>query len=130
MKNEKASIVVEVLFVVPVLMLLVMLTAYSGRLTQTSINLRGVASVSARRASQASAASMMRIAELSVRQEVSVRRLPCGRTRVSVAINDSRSSVSVSVRCVVRGDGPRSLGVPDQVVSATATAPIDRYRHS
>lgn len=130
MKNEKASIVVEVLFVVPVLMLLVMLTAYSGRLTQTSISLRGVASVSARRASQASAASMMRIAELSVQQEVSARRLPCGRRRVSVTINDSRSSVSVSVRCVVRGDGPGSLGVPDRVISATATAPIDRYRHS
>jgi hypothetical protein len=128
MTREKASVVVETLFVVPALMLVLLLISYTGRITQTSINLRGVAAVSARRASQASVASMSRVAELTAREEISARRIPCRRTALDVIVQHPVSSVRVMIRCEVSGNGLAALGVRPHMVSAASTAIVDRYR--
>lgn len=129
MKTERGAIVVEVLFVVPALMLVVLLIVRAGHITSTSIDLHGVASVSARRASQASVGSMWRVAESTVRREVSSRRLPCARATLSISVNRATEDVQVIVRCQLKSDGLGLLGVSSHVVSATAASPIDRYRH-
>lgn len=129
MKKEAGSIVVEVLFVVPALMLVVMLVVHAGRITQTSFNLRSVAAVSARRASQASVSSMAKVAELAARREITLQQLPCRRTTVDVAVTKILPEVRVLVRCELRIDGLVALGIRSRTVVAAATSPIDRYRH-
>lgn len=129
MKSEKGSIVVEVLFVVPALMLVVMLVAHAGRITETSIILRDVASVSARRASQASSDSMSRVAEGEAKRQLFARRIPCRKAAVVVKLTKPVDAVHVGLRCVLRTDGLGLLGVRPRVITATAVAPVDRYRH-
>lgn len=128
MKNENGSIVLEALFVVPALMLVITLMSFCGRITATSIKLHDVASVSARRASQASVASMERIADSSVRREIYLRKMSCSNTKVEVSVMTKTPDVQVSVSCQLRNDGLGLLGLRPRVISASASSVIDRYR--
>lgn len=130
MRNERGSMVVEMLYVAPVLLLVVLLISYSGDITETSIKVRAVASVAARRASQASVASMVRVAESSARRDSIDRQLRCHSQSVATSMlaSDSTAHVRVTVRCWIRTDTFSLLGVRSRLISATATSPVDRYR--
>ena len=129
MKTERGAVVVEALFVVPALMLVVLLVVRTGHVTTTSINLHGVAAVSARRASQASVASMSRVAELSARREVASRILPCAARTMKIAVRRTENDVQVTVSCQLITSSLAVPGASPRVISATASSPIDRYRH-
>lgn len=130
MKSDRASVVVETLFVVPVVMMVLLLTVYAGQMTETSIQLRAVAATASRRASQASRDSMSKVAERAVRESLGERGVPCATWRAQVAVvgavNDAQ--VSVAIECRLKTTVLGTLPLPTQVISVDSTSPVDRYR--
>lgn len=130
MKSDRASVVVETLFVVPVVMMVLLLTVYAGQMTETSIQLRAVAATASRRASQASRDSMSKVAERAVREGLGERGVPCAAWRAHVAVVGAFDAVQVSVtiQCRLKTTILGTLPLPTQVISVDSNSPVDRYR--
>ena len=130
MKSDRASVVMETLFVVPVVMMVLLLTVYAGQMTETSIQLRAVAATASRRASQASRDSMSKVAERAVREGLGERGVSCAVWRAQVAVVGAfdAAQVSVTIQCRLKTTVLGTLPLPTQVISVDSNSPVDRYR--
>lgn len=128
--RNTGSVTTEVVLLTPVLVLLVLFVVVAGRAGQTVEQVRHAADQGARAASLVRTAAMPAAAEAAVLADLTASGVPCGDPTVVTAVTGTGAvrSVTVTVRCRVplRGLGP--LDGAGQVVSASSTEVIDRYR--
>jgi Flp pilus assembly protein TadG len=128
--GSRGSVTTEVVLVTPVLVLLVLFVVAAGRAGQTVEQVRHAADQGARAASMVRTAAMPAVAEAAVLADLTASGVPCAGPSVTTSVTGTwpARSVTVTVRCRVplRGLGP--LDGPGQLVSASSTEVIDRYR--
>ena len=127
--NDKGSIVVESVLLVPVMMMLVLLVVYLGRWTTSSHRIHHAADVAARVASQMSLSKMTIAAQKAASQELGHNSSNCGYPLVVVTPFKSENLrfVRVDVSCTVKTVDLGLLKLPTRRITATSTEVVDYY---
>lgn len=134
--GDEGSLALELAILTPVLLLLLGLVVYAGRMTGAHGGVEGASHDAARAASiSRSSAAAQSQAQSTAAASLSAQGLHCNTLDVVVddhefarSIGDP-ASVAVRVTCVVRLSDLGLPGVPgSRTVSATYTSPIDPYR--
>lgn len=128
--RNRGSVTTEVVLLTPVLVLFVLFVVAAGRAGQTVEQVRHAADQGARAASLVRPARMAAAAEAAVLIDLRAGGVPCNQPSVATSVQGSGPvrSVTVTVRCRVPLQGLGPLDGPGQVVSASSTEVIDRYR--
>lgn len=131
-RGERGSLAVEVVLMVPVLMMIVMLVVFVGRVQGASIAVRHAADVGARSGSLTHTANAKQRAHFSTREELSLAQHLCGSTRVNATTQTINGEVVVvaTAQCVVRMNGLAFLGLSGPTVRGHSTEVIDHFRSS
>jgi Flp pilus assembly protein TadG len=128
-EKSRGSMTVEVLLLTPVLVMLVMLIIYAGRMTEASIRVHRAADVGARVASISNDSSMFWKGELAAHTDMRLSKSPCH--NIDVAVRKSRIdrlvTVTTTVSCTVPIAGLGLLPPRAQRVHASSTEVIDFY---
>ena len=128
-EKSRGSMTVEVLLLTPVLVLLVMLIVYAGRMTEASIRVHRAADVGARVASISKESVMVWKGEIAARTDMRLSKSPC--QNIDVAVRKSRIdrlvTVTTTVSCTVPITGLSLLSSRLQRVRASSTEVIDFY---
>ena len=133
--RDRGSATVEAVIGVPVFLLLLGLLIVGGRVVIAHQVVQSAASDAARAASIArTAGDAQTSAEEAARATLANQGLSC--TSLTVALDTSGfatpvgapASVTATVSCTVRLSDLAVPGLPDPVVSATVTSPLDMYR--
>jgi hypothetical protein len=138
---EAGSAVIEILFVTPVLIVLMLFVVFCGRLQGVNQDVRSASGSAARSASLAfNRAGAQRAARATADKTLADRKVSCSSLDVDLDIasgGDNQGAgglsngdqVTVTVSCVVAFADLSGLGVGgSQTITATATEVIDRYR--
>ena len=127
---ERGSAAVELVILVPVLLLLVLVVVFAGRLAQANTTVRHAADQAARAASQASTRTMAARARDVAFAELDAGGLVCVRPAVDVArgASGASDSVVVTVTCELNRDALTPLAPGAQTISATSAEVIDVHR--
>ena len=130
MRDERGSLAVETVVLVPVLFLLVLFIVSVGRVQSASIAVRHVADVAARMGSQQRSSAAVTRAQNVASSELSKAQNMCSSQGFGASLRKSSEHVSVIVRvhCTVRMTGLFALGLPAPTVRATSQEVIDYYR--
>jgi len=128
-EKSRGSMAVEVLLLTPVLVTLVMLIVYAGRMTEASIRVHRAADVGARVASISNDALMLWKGEIAARTDLRLSKSPC--QNIDVAVRKSRIdrlvTVTTTVSCTVPVAGLGLLSPRTQRVQASSTEVVDFY---
>ena len=128
--SDLGSAAVELVILVPVLLLLVLVVVFAGRLAQANTSVRHAADEAARAASQTSARNMASRAREVALVELQTAGLACVHPSVHVGqIGPAgSSSVVVTVRCELNRQALAPLAPGVHSISATSTEVIDVHR--
>jgi Flp pilus assembly protein TadG len=133
--DERGSAAIEVVLLVPALMLLLLFAVAGGRVAIAHGSVEQAAADAARAASIArTAGSAQSTAGEAARATLANQGLNC--TSVTVTLDTSGfatsvgspASVAATVSCTVRLSDLAVPGLPDRVITATVTSPLDTYR--
>ncbi len=130
MKTERASLVAEIVLLVPCLFAIVLLVVYAGAVARTSFQVQHAATSAARAASMVSLKESQNEALRVAIQLLKEHDAGCVRARVDakrIRLQES-SAVQVTVSCVVSVRDVSLLQVGGVTVTKSATSVIDRYR--
>lgn len=126
-RNERGSVAVESLLLIPVLMVLVLLAVYVGRWTTSSQRITRAADVAARAASQSSIEKMLHNGRSAAAQEL--RRLHSGCSHHNVELRKFSSRgvlfVQVDIECVLQTVDLSLLRLPPRRIHARSVEVID-----
>ena len=134
-RNERGSAAIELVLLIPALMVLVLFAVAGGRVAIAHGSVEQAAADSARAASIArTAGEAQASAAEAARATLANQGLSC--TSLTVTLDTSGfatpvgtpASVAATVSCTVRLSDLTVPGLPDPVVSATVTSPLDVYR--
>lgn len=128
-RENRGSITIEALLLVPTVFLFSSLIVYVGRMTDAAISVRRAADVAARVASQSNAQAAKYRAIQTATQELSSLRSGCDDSSVEVKRVDHgiESSFVVLVHCSINTRGLGLLSLVPNSVSAESTEVIDVY---
>lgn len=134
--SEHGSVSLELVVLAPVLLLIVSVLIYGGRVAIAGQSVQQAADEGAREASLARTSQEARSkAEAAARNTLKQQDLECQRLVVSVNADGfnlpqgNPASVTVSVECAVKTFDLAIPGLPDtKSVTASATSPLDTYR--
>lgn len=130
--SETGSASVELVLVTPLLMLLLLLTVYAGRVTHHRLLIEHAASQAARAATLApDATAAARAAAETAHATLVAADVACGELAVDTDLSGYRPGghVTVSLRCRLDHGDLAGLGLPGhQTISATAVSPVDAWR--
>lgn len=128
-QNDRGSVVVEALLLVPVLMMLVLLSVYVGRWTTSSQRISRAADVAARAASQSSMGKMTQNGRLAAVQELKRIQSGCSHQNVDIKRYSARGVlfVQVDVECVLQTVDLSLLRLPARRIHARSLEVIDVY---
>jgi Flp pilus assembly protein TadG len=130
--RESGSVTLELAILTPLLLLMLLFVVALGRVTGSRIDINGAASEAARAASIArNPTAAQDAAHQTASAALADQHVTCADLNVSVdtANFHAGGSVGVTVSCTVKLGDLTGLRVPSsKVLTATATAPIDRYR--
>ncbi len=133
LRNEQGSAPVELLIMTPVIVMMVGLALFTGRVGTIKQDVISASRDSARAASARQFAGPASAdGEAAAHQTLAARNVPCQTLTVSVDTSNLApgGSVTSTVTCVVDlSDVTSLLGLPGTVtIDATSTAIVDRYR--
>jgi Flp pilus assembly protein TadG len=129
--TQRGSATTEVAILTPLLVLLLLLVVFSGRLGQADQDVTHAAAEAARAVSLLRGGNYHAVALDTVRRNLSAAGVACRALDVSVDAGGLRAGtmVAVTARCAVDLTGVAALGLPKQrVVTARASEVIDTYR--
>jgi Flp pilus assembly protein TadG len=128
--QQRGSLAVEVVLVVPVLMLMVMFIVFVGRVQSASMAVRHAADVGARSGSVAHTADAQRKAYVRASDELSRTNHVCASTRVKTEIRSvhGEAMVVATTHCVVRASELSFLGISGPTVRGISMEVIDHFR--
>lgn len=128
--QNRGSLAVEVVLLVPVLMLLVMFIVFVGTVQSASLAVRHAADVGARTGSVAHSNDATRRAHNRTSDELSRSSRFCVSRDVHTELRKINGQVVVTAvaQCVVRMQGLSMLGVSGPVVRASSSEVIDHFR--
>lgn len=130
MKHQnRGSLTVEALILVPALMMLSLVTVFGARLTEATARTQRAADGAARIASQSSNSSMIQRGVRAGQEDLQRDRLHCLSTSVQILrgqIQDIQTVRAVA-RCELDWSGLSLLGLSRRVVTAQSTEVIDVY---
>lgn len=130
MKTHSGSVTVEMVLLTPVLMVLILFGVYSGRASESSIQVRHAADQAARGASKVSRARI-ELTAFQVAERVLVgESTSCidFSVRTSLVVQGGSNAVRVEVSCTINSQGLSLLGVTQRRVTASSTEVLDRWR--
>jgi Flp pilus assembly protein TadG len=132
MNRMRGSTSSELVILLPVLMLVILLVVYLGRITQTSTSLQHIADVAARDASQASIGNSVQIARMSAQRELKMSDVRCESVVVETKQTRSNgfSTVNVQLSCRASLEEMSILSFIPLTIIVTSSSVIDRYRSS
>ena len=122
--EDRGSGALELVVVVPAIVICVLFVVWCGRLGASKNSVELAASTGARAASLVSRERMRAIGELAARGSIEQNGATCSALRI--AVEPLEHHVRVAVTCTTNEQGVVVFG--SRAVSATAIAPIDRYR--
>jgi Flp pilus assembly protein TadG len=128
--QQRGSLAVEIVLVVPVLMMMVMFIVFVGRVQFASMTVRHAADVGARSGSIAHNKDAPRRAYVRAAEELSRTRHVCESSRVRTELQSINGEVMVVAitECVVRVDGLSFLGISGPTVRGTSMEVVDFFR--
>jgi Flp pilus assembly protein TadG len=129
--NQRGSAATEVAILTPVLVLLLLLVVFGGRLGQADQDVSQATAEAARAVSLLRGGNYRAVALGTVRRNLAAAGLACRTLHVAVDAGGLRAGamVTVTARCAVDLTGVAALGLPKQrVVTARASEVIDTYR--
>ena len=130
MKTHSGSATVEMVLLTPVLMVLILFGIYSGRASESLIQVRHAADQAARGASKVGRSRIestaFQVAELALNSESA----SCIDFSVRTALikQGDNNAVRVEVSCTINTQGLMLLGVTQRRVTASSTEVLDRWR--
>jgi Flp pilus assembly protein TadG len=130
MKTDSGSVTVEMALLTPVLMVLILFGVYSGRASESLIQVQSAADQAARGASKVSRSKVettaLKIAERALDSEST----SCVDFTVSTAFIEqgNNDAVRVEISCTINVDGLTLLGLSQRRVTASSTEVLDRWR--
>ncbi|HBQ51631.1 MAG: pilus assembly protein [Actinobacteria bacterium] len=130
MKTDPGSVTVEMVLLTPVLMILILFGVYSGRASESLIQVRHAADQAARGASKVNRsrieATAFQVAERALTSESA----SCANFSVSTSLiqQGDNKAVHVEVSCTINTQGLLLLGVAQRRVTASSTEVLDRWR--
>jgi Flp pilus assembly protein TadG len=130
MKTHSGSVTVELVLLTPVLMVLILFGVFSGRASESLIQVRHAADQAARGASKVSRSHIESTA-LQITERVLVgesKSCVDFSVRTSLVVQGDSNAVRVDVSCTINGQGLSLLGVTHRQVTASSTEVIDRWR--
>ena len=130
MKTHSGSVTVEMVLLTPVLMVLILFGVYSGRASESLIQVRHAADQAARGASKVSR-SRIEATALEVAQRALVNSGTSCRDfsiDTSLVSQGNNNAVRVAIECTINTQGMSLLGLSTRRVSASSTEVIDRWR--
>ena len=134
-RDERGSAAIELVLLVPALMLLLMFAVAGGRVAIAHGSVQQAAADAARAASIArTAGSAQTSAGAAARATLANQGLTCASVTVTLDTSGfatrvgTPASVAATVNCTVELSELALPGLPDRVVSATVTSPLDVFR--
>ncbi len=130
MKTHSGSVTVEMVLLTPVLMVLILFGVYSGRASESLIQVRHAADQAARGASKVSR-SRIETTALEVAQRALVNSGTSCRDfsiNTSLVSQGNNNAVRVAIECTINAEGLSLLGPSARRVGASSTEVIDRWR--
>lgn len=128
-RSDTGSVSTELVLLAPALVLMVLLIVLAGRAGQTVEQVRHAADQGARAASLVSRPAMAAAARRAALDDLAASGVLCtGASVVTTTGGASAPAVTVTVTCRVPVDGLAPLAASGQVVTASSTEAIDRYR--
>ena len=130
MKTHSGSVTVEMVLLTPVLMVLILFGVYSGRASESSIQVRHAADQAARGASKVSSARIESTASQVAERVLVGESTSCidFSVRTSLVVQGGNNAVRVEVSCTINSQGLSLLGVTQRRVTASSTEVLDRWR--
>ena len=130
MKTHSGSVTVEMVLLTPVLMVLILFGVYSGRASESSIQVRHAADQAARGASKVSRARIESTAFQVAERVLAGESTSCidFSVRTSLVVQGGNNAVRVEVSCTINSQGLSFLGVTQRRVTASSTEVLDRWR--
>ena len=133
--DERGSAAIELVLLVPALMLLLMFAVAGGRVAIAHGSVQQAAADAARAASIArTTGAAQTTAVAAARATLANQGLTCASTTVTLDTSGfsrpvgTPASVAATVSCTVELSELSLPGLPDRVVSATVTSPLDVFR--
>ena len=133
--DERGSAAIELVLLVPALMLLLMFAVAGGRVAMAHGSVQQAAADAARAASIArTAGAAQTTAVAAARATLANQGLTCASMTVTLDTSGfsrpvgTPASVAATVNCTVELSELALPGLPDRVVSATVTSPLDVFR--
>ena len=130
MKTHSGSVTVEMVLLTPVLMVLILFGVYSGRASESLIQVRHAADQAARGASKVNRSRIETTAFQVVQRALTSESASCIDFAVSTALirQGDNNAVRVEVSCTINTQGLLLLGVTQRRVTASSIEVIDRWR--
>ena len=130
MRTQHGSATVELVLLTPVLMALILFGVYSGRASESLIQVRHAADQAARGASKVSRARISSTAVAVAERTLANSGTSCVDISIeaSVVRQGDNNAVRVAINCTINTRGLSLLGIKTRQVSATSTEVIDRWR--
>ena len=130
MKTHTGSATVEMVLLTPVLMILILFGVYSGRASESLIQVRHAADQAARGASKVSRARIESTAFQVAERALSSESTSCINFSVSTVLIEQgdNNAVRVEVSCTINTQGLMLLGITQRRVTASSTEVLDRWR--
>jgi len=122
--RDHGNAAAELVLLTPALVICAVFVFWCGRLGQARTQVDLAAESGARAASMVRRTRMTGVGRSTALSSLERNGVVCG--SVSAAVDVLEDRVRVTVRCATDADGLKPFG--SKVVSATAVAPIDRYR--
>lgn len=130
MTTERGSTSGEIVILIPLLMSVILLIVYVGRVSSTKTTLQHIADVAAREASKVSQSNVERTAMNAAQRELRRGDISCG--SVNVRARQIRSSyqisVHVSLTCRTVASDVAIVGLVPVTIHVSSSSVIDRYR--
>ena len=130
MKTHSGSVTVEMVLLTPVLMVLILFGVYSGRASESLIQVRHAADQAARGASKVSRSRIETIAFEVAQRTLTNSGTSCHDFSINTSLvrQGNNNAVRVAIECTINTQGMSLLGLSTRRVSASSTEVIDRWR--
>jgi Flp pilus assembly protein TadG len=127
--NQRGSITIETLLLVPAMFIFGTFIIYVGRMTDAALTVRRAADVAARIASESSSEIATSRATRIARQEMSLLKSGCDSSDIDVrrAFRNEKTTYEVRVQCTINIRGLGLLAIAPRSVSAESSEIVDLY---
>lgn len=130
MRTQHGSVTVELVLLTPLLMALILFGVYTGRASESLIQVRHAADQAARGASKVSRAQINSTAFAVAQRTLANSGTSCVDISIDTFVirQGDNNAVRVAIDCTINSQGLSLLGIQNRRVSAVSTEVIDRWR--